>query len=122
MKFIHLFTKAPSYKRFSYEPRFYDARAEERKEREARIKEELAREAGKATESPEQYRSRIAGSFHAARRRSKASDDNISATLLRLGILLFLSLFLLAFLTWGKPALYSLLLFIPVYAYLRFKK
>lgn len=122
MKFISLFTKTPSHKRFNFEPRFYDARAEEREARESRIREELAREAGKATETSEQYRTRIAGSFHAARRRSKASDDNLNATLIRLGVLLFLTLFLLAFLTWGKPALYSLLLFIPAYAYLKFKK
>ena len=37
MKFVSLFTKAPNYKRFSYAPRFYDKKAEERKEREQRL-------------------------------------------------------------------------------------
>ena len=120
MKFISLFSKTPNYKRFSYEPRYYDAKAEERREREERIRREVARENGAAAEST--YRGRISGSFHAARRRSGKGSGEMSATMLRLGVLLFLSLFLIAFFTWGKVVVYSLLLFIPLYFYLKFKK
>ena len=122
MKFISLFTKTPEHKRFSYEPRYYDAKAEERKEREERIAREIARERGQSMEGSGDYRSRIAGSFHSARRRSRKDSGELSATMLRLGVLLFLSLFLIAFFTWGKPVIYSLLLFVPFYFYLKFRK
>lgn len=120
MKFFSLFTKAPQYQRFNYTPRFYDAQKEEMQERESRIKKELERERGIITESDGNYRSRIAGSFQAARKRSKPAVG-ANATMIRLVVLLFLAVFIIAFLEWGRPALYSLLLFIPFYLYLKFK-
>ena len=36
-------------------------------------------------------------------------------------ILLFFTIFIIAFLEWGQPVLYSLFLFIPFYFYLKFK-
>ena len=122
MKFISLFTKAPEHKRFTYEPRYYDAKAEERKEHEDRIRREIARERGETERGDDSYRTRIAGSFHSARRRSRKNSGDLNATMLRLGVLLFLSLFLIAFFTWGKPVIYSLLLFVPFYFYLKFRK
>lgn len=121
MKFLSLFTKAPQHQRFTYKPRFYDEQKEEMLERESRIKKEIERERGIVTESQGEYRSRIAGSFHAARKRSQPTAAT-NATMIRLGVLLFLSVFIIAFMTWGKPVLYSLFLFIPVYFYLKFKK
>ncbi len=120
MKFVSLFTKAPSHQRFSYNPRFYDPKKEEMEERENRIKSEIARERGETLDS-DSHRSRIAGSFHAARRRSKASSEPNSA-ILRSVILLCMVLFLMAFLTWGKDAIYGLFVIIPVYIYFKFKK
>lgn len=123
MKFISLFTKTPSHKRFGYKPRYWDPAAEERKEREERIRKEIERERGIAPQDTDQgYRDRIAGSFHNARRRSNKSSGELNAVLLRSGVLLFLVLFLMAFLTWGKDALYALLIFVPVYFYFKFKK
>ena len=120
MKFISLFTKAPSHQRFGYNPRFYDPKKEEMEERESRIKSELERERG-ITEDLTRHRSRIAGSFQAARKRSKASSEP-NAAVLRSVILICLVLFLMAFITWGKVALYGLFILIPVYFYLKFKK
>lgn len=123
MKFISLFTKTPNHKRFSYKPRYWDEQAEERKEREERIRAEIERERGEQPEGTNSdYRSRITGSFHASRRRSDKSKDELNSVLLRSGVLLFLVLFLMAFLTWGKDSLYALLVFIPVYFYFKFKK
>lgn len=123
MKLPSLFTKAPNHKRFSYKPRYWDAEAEERKEREERIRLEIDRERGIQTEGTTgDYRSRIAGSFHASRRRSDKKPDELKSVLLRSGVLLFLVLFLMAFLTWGKDSLYALLVFIPVYFYVKLKK
>ena len=122
MKFVSLFTKTPDYKKFSYRPRFYDAKAEERKEREERIRRELDRDRGEASESGTDYRSRVAGSFQSARKRSKKDKGELNTVLLRSGLLLFLTLLAIAFLTWGKVVLYSLLLVIPLYFYLKFRK
>lgn len=122
MKFISLFTKTPNHKRFNYKPRYWDQAAEERKEREERIRRELEREQGLNPSGDPDYRNRIAGSFHAARRRSSQSSDQLRSVLLRSAVLLFLVLFLMAYLTWGKDALYALLLAVPVYFYFKFKK
>lgn len=122
MKFISLFTKAPAYKRFNYAPRYYDPQAEEMKEREDRIRQELARERGEQQVAASgDYRSRITGAFQSARRRSQKAPGELNAVLLRLGILLFIVLFLIAFLQWGKVALYSFIIFIPVYIYFKLK-
>ena len=120
MKFLSLFTKAPQHQRFNYSPRFYDPQKEEMQERENRIRKEIEEERGIKSETTSEYRSRIAGSFQAARRRSKNSAEP-NAVLIRLGVLLFLSLFIVAFIQWGKPVIYSLFLFVPFYFYLRFK-
>ncbi|HRI78174.1 MAG TPA: hypothetical protein PLR06_01460 [Cyclobacteriaceae bacterium] len=122
MKFVSLFTKAPNYKRFSYNPRFYDQKAEERKEREERIRREIEMERGELNGDAAGYRSRMTGSFQSARKRSNKSQESLRSMLIRSGVLLFLTLFIMAFLTWGRVALYSLLLFVPVYFYLKFKK
>jgi hypothetical protein len=123
MKFLSLFTKAPQHQRFNYTPRYYDPKKEERNDREERIRKELQKEQGALSDEANagNYRSRIAGSFHAARRRSKTTQEP-SVVLLRLGVLLFISLFLIAFITWGKPAIYSLFLFVPFYFYLKFRR
>lgn len=122
MKFISLFTKTPNYKRFSYQPRYYDPAEEERKEREERIKREIARERGETPEDIAGYQARIRGSFHSSRKRSKVENSTLNTAMLRLGVLLFLTLFLMAFFTWGKPVLYSLIVFVPLYLYAKLRK
>ncbi len=119
MKFLSLFTKTPTHQRFNYSPRYYDPKKEEMMEREARIKRELQLE---QESGPGDYRSRISGSFHAARKRSKKSGQSLNATLLRFGIILFLVLFIIAYIQWGQIAFYGFALFIPFYLYLKFKK
>ena len=121
MKFLSLFTKAPQHQRFNYTPRFYDPVKEELEQRESRIKKELEKERGVETEdTTASYRTRIAGSFQAARKRSKQpGGTNVAMT--RLFILLFITIFLIAFLEFGRPALYMFVLFIPFYLYLKFK-
>lgn len=122
MKFLSLFTKAPNYQRFNYTPRFYDPQKEEMKERELRIKRDLELERGNAWEESQAYKSRIAGSFQAARRRSKSTSDTLQSNLLRFGVLLFIVLFLIAFLQWGRVAMYSFIPVVPLYLYFKFKR
>ncbi len=119
MKIISLFTKAPQNQRFTYRPRYYDPSKDEMLEREERIKNEIARERGTLKENAG-YRSRIVGSFQAARKRSKPSAQP-NAVIMRLGVLLFITLFIVAFMQWGKPALYGAVIVIPIYLYLKFK-
>jgi hypothetical protein len=122
MKFLSVFTKAPKHQRFNYTPRFYDPVKEELEQRESRIKLEIAREKGTAIpEDLKGHRGRISGAFHAARKRSNPVSAGTNATMLRLGILLFIAIFLVAFLEFGKPVLYSLILVVPFYLYLKFK-
>jgi hypothetical protein len=120
MKFISLFTKAPNHQRFNYTPRYYDPVKEEWEERESRIKNEVERERGKAIEEST-YRTRIAGSFQAARKRGSSSPAGGNATMMRLVIILFMVVFIMAFLQWGRPVLYSLFALVPLYFYTRFK-
>jgi Flp pilus assembly protein TadB len=120
MKFFSLFTKTPAHQRFNFTPRYYDQKKEEMREREIRIRKELQLEQQNEDEAGD-YRSRIAGSFQAARKRSKPSSA-MNSSLLRFGILLFLVLFIMAYLTWGKTAVYGFFLFIPFYIYLKFRK
>jgi len=119
MKFPSLFTKAPNYKRFNFQPRHYDPHEEEKKERELRIRKEIGeRNTELTTEEPG---SRIAGSFRQAKKTAGRQADP-SASLLRIIILLFLSVWLIAYLQFGKAAIYALILFVPVYLYLKFRK
>ena len=120
MKFFSIFTKAPQHQRFQFKPRYYDPQREEMQERENRIRIELAREQGNLSDNSAIHRTRIAGAFQAARRRSNPSQSG-QTVLIRLGALLFISVFLIAFITWGKVVLYSLFLFLPVYFFLRFR-
>jgi hypothetical protein len=120
MKLPSLFTKTPVHKRFGYTPRFYNAQEEERKEREARIREELKlNEATTVTESA--HRTRIAGSFRGARKITTRQSDP-SANLLRILSLTVLAIWLFAFFQYGTSALYALLLFVPFYLYLKFRR
>jgi hypothetical protein len=119
MKIISLFTKAPQHQKFNYRPRYYDPTKDEMAEREERIRKEIARERGELQDDVG-HRTRIAGSFQAARKRSKPTAEK-SAVLMRFGVLLFMALLLIAFLQWGKPALYGAAVFIPVYLYMKFR-
>jgi hypothetical protein len=119
MKIISLFTKAPQHQKFNYKPRYYDPAKDEMAEREERIRKEIARERGELQDDGG-HRTRIAGSFQAARKRSKPTAEK-SAVIMRFGVLLFMALLLIAFLQWGKPALYGAMVFVPVYLYLKFR-
>src|SRR5688572_28003832 len=124
MKLPSLFTKSPNYKRFAYNPRHYDSLEEERKEREERIRRELSIEAGKKLEgdNSQGYRSRIAGSFRTAKKTATIQKDP-SANMLRLIILMVLTIGLIAFIEYGKVALYGIaIIIIPFYFYLKFRK
>jgi hypothetical protein len=125
MKLPQLFTKTPNYKRFAYTPRHYDPVEEERKEREARIRQELNVEKQQSPAEDESvygYRSRIVGSFRTAKKTATPQRDP-SATMIRLVILMVLTIGLIAFIEYGKVALYGVaLVFVPFYLYLKFRK
>jgi Flp pilus assembly protein TadB len=124
MKIPSLFIKTPKHRRFSYLPRHYDPIEEERKLREERIRAELGMSKKNEHEMEADamgYRQRITGSFRGAKKTSTAQADP-SAGLLRLIVLTFLAVWLIAYLHYGSTALYALLLVIPFYLYLKFRK
>ncbi len=123
MKIPSLFIKTPKHRRFNYTPRHYDPMEEERKQREERIRAELG-----LTKQEEDlntdalgYRQRITGSFRGAKKTSAGQADP-SASMLRLILLTFLAVWLIAFLQYGSISLYALLLIVPFYLYLKFRK
>jgi hypothetical protein len=127
MKIPSLFGRAPKHQRFSYTPRYYDPKKEEKLEREGRIRNELEKQRSGNTDGANVddpgdvyagYRSRMKGSFQQARKRSKSLEGNVM--LIRLGALLFVALLLFAFLQWGKVVFYSLVLVFPAWIWLRF--
>lgn len=117
MKFPTLFTKIPKYKRFDYTPRYYDPVEEARREREAKIQQEFNINSDK--ESVDGYQTRISGSFRTARKLKGKSFDP-SANLLRLIIITFLVVWIIAYLHYGSAAFYAFILFIPFYIWLKF--
>lgn len=124
MKFTQLFTKIPNYKRFGYTPRHYDPLEEERKEREERIRRELDQETVKELEAENmhRYRARIVGSFKTAKKTAIVQRDPTANTL-RLIVLFIVTVGLIAFLQYGKVAIYGVLLvLIPFYLYLKYRK
>jgi hypothetical protein len=131
MKLPKLFIKTPNYKKFGYIPRHYDPLEEARNEREERIRKEISAEKVK-TGGDEQgnaqqdensaYHSRIAGSFRVAKKTATVQKDP-SETMLRLAILLVLTIGLIAFIEYGRVALYGIaLIIVPFYLYLKFRK
>ena len=120
MKLPSLFTKTPRHKRFSYMPRYYDPIEEEVREREERIRRELDLRKNEQQDAGD-YRQRISGSFQASRRRASPQTDP-SASLIRILILLFLSMWVVAYLQFGGVAMYGLVLFVPFYLYLKFRR
>jgi Flp pilus assembly protein TadB len=121
MKIPSLFNKTPKYKQFTFKPRYYDPVEEERRERELRIRKELEATTKADEEILTSSRSRIAGSFKQARRHANRQSSS-STAILRTLILTLLVIWLIAYLQFGKPALYALFILIPIYIYFRFFK
>ncbi len=126
MKLPTLFTKIPKYKRFNYEPRWYDPQEEQRKEREERIRSELKLKADvgvsdEVNNDESAYRSSISGSFKNARRTASRQPDT-STSMLRLILTTFIVIWLIAFLQFGNVALYGLFLVVPFYFFLKFRR
>ncbi len=120
MKFLSVFTKAPSHKKFSFTPRYFDDQEEERKEREERIRRELEREEGKEVKVDPAYRTRIVGSFRTTKKTITPRVDP-SVNILRLIILLVLVIFIIAYIQFGNNVVYGLVVIVPLYLYVRLR-
>jgi hypothetical protein len=120
MKFISLFTKTPSHKRFTFTTRYFDDQEEERKEREERIRKEVEQEGRKGLPTDAGHRTRIAGSFRTAKKSIKPRVDP-STNMLRLLILLLMVIFLIGYLQFGNVVAYGLVLLVPFYLYVRLR-
>lgn len=105
-------TRIPNYRKFSFEPRYYDPIKEDIEVRTSRIKQELRQHAGTSFD----HSSGIHGAF--ARRES----DNRSSNLLQVIIMVVLFAFFFGYLYFGNSIFYILLLAVPIYVYFRFKQ
>lgn len=119
MKLPTLFGRTPKHQKFSFEPRFYDPKKEEREQRNRRIQRELATT---QTDDVTGFENRIKGSFHSARKRSQATSSDLQAALLRIVIILVLVVFFIAYLQWGNKAMWGLLVVVPIYAWIKLKR
>lgn len=109
---IPTLTRLPNYRKFNFEPRYYDPIKEDIEERTSRIKQELRQHSYNSS-----YQSSgINGSF--ARRASYTRSSNI----LQVVIMITLFTFFFGYLYFGNNIFYILLLVGPIYVYFRFKQ
>ena len=106
MKFPSL-TRMPNYKRFNYEPRYYDPVKEDIKNRTERIRGAMAEESKAA------YRENIRNAFN-QRQRRQARGSMMQYLL----IIIFLGTFA-GWFYFGNAALYIFAVIFPLYIYLR---
>ncbi len=107
-------TPLPKYKRFNFEPRYYDPVKEDIEERTSRIEQEISQlEEGYQANRP----SSIAGAFA-----SKRANDTKNANLLQMVILVLLIILMGGYVLYGNEVFYIFLLIIPAYVYIRRKK
>nr|WKN38755.1 hypothetical protein K4G66_08565 [Tunicatimonas sp. TK19036] len=105
-------TRLPNYRKFSFEPRYYDPVKEDIEERTSRIKQELRQHS-----SPS---SGLSSGFHGAfARRASATR---SSNMLQAIIMAALFIFIFGYLYFGNDIFYILLLVVPIYVYFRFKQ
>lgn len=108
-------TRLPKYKRFSFEPRYYDPVKEDIEQRTSRVKQEIRQLA--ADDTQRSWQSSIAGSFA-----SKRANDTKNANILQMVILIFLITFIGGYLLYGNDIFYIFLLIVPAYVYIKRKK
>ncbi len=106
MKFPSL-TRMPKYKRFNFEPRYYDPIKEDVKNRTERIRGQLV------DENRQSYRENIRNAFNRRERR-----ETRSSMMQYLLIIIFLGT-IVGWLYFGNIALYIFAVIFPLYIFLR---
>lgn len=105
-------TRLPNFKRFNFEPRYYDPIKEDVEERTSRIKQELRQHSGISSG----LTSGLHGSF-ARRAEATRSSNTLQAI-----IMATLFIFIFGYLYFGNAIFYILLLVVPIYVYFQFKQ
>jgi len=96
---------------------YYNPQEEERKEREGRIKSELNPD----QTSDQPYKSRIAGSFQAVRKKHAAQAISGNVAIMRTLILLALVLLVIGYLQFGNDVIYGLFVLVPLWLFMKLK-
>ena len=109
MKFPSL-SRMPGYKRFNFEPRYYDPVKEDIQNRTERIKGEL-----KITSS-DSHREHLKNAFSHRARREKSSD------FMQLLLIFIMLGGVGGWLVYGNVVLYAFIVIFPLYIYLRTRK
>jgi hypothetical protein len=129
MKFLQIFNKTPNYRKFNFNPRFYNAEEEERQQRISRVEHEvkatMAKEQGDQLSAPDPtaHRSRIKGAFRQANQNSGPSGTTASPLLLRFAILLTLVLGFMGYLEYGPKVFYAMGVgILALYGFFKFRR
>jgi len=109
MKFPSLF-RTPKPQRFRIEPRYYDPIKEDIEERTEKIKRQLS--GGQEFD----FKSNISGVF------SRRRTENRQSNFLQIGLVALFFGIAVGYLFYGNNIFYLLLIFIPVYLYLKLKR
>ncbi|WKN41615.1 hypothetical protein [Tunicatimonas pelagia] len=105
-------TRLPNYRKFSFEPRYYDPIKEDIEERTSRIEQELRQRSLETS-------ARSAGIHGAFARRSSYKK---SSNMLQGIIMVALFVFIFGYLYFGNDIFYVFLLLGPAYMYFRLKQ
>jgi len=105
-------TRLPNYRKFSFEPRYYDPIKEDIEERTSRIQQELRQRSSESSV-------RAAGIHGAFARRSSYQK---SSNMLQGIIMIALFVFIFGYLYLGNDIFYLFLLLGPIYIYFRLKQ
>ncbi len=114
--------KTPKYQKFHITPRYYDPIKEDMDQRRENIKRELAAQGKLADDNVldaplSNHSHHLRGAFS-----SRKPSSTRSTSLLQLGLITFLTILCFGYLHYGNNIFYSLLMFIPLYIILRWKK
>ncbi|MDH5475072.1 MAG: hypothetical protein OEX22_05215 [Cyclobacteriaceae bacterium] len=109
--------KIPKHQRFNVEPRYYDPVKEDISQRTSRIKKELEASDNKETESENEYKTQIAGSFS-----GRIVKRDRSANFFQFLLIIVLTASSVGYLYFGDVALYLLGIFMLLFVYIKFKK
>jgi len=109
MKFPSL-SRMPKYKRFNFEPRYYDPVKEDIQNRTERIKGQLKHTSDRS------YREQIKSAYATRERREKSTN------LMQLLLILILLGTFFGWIFYGNAVLYAFVVVFPIYIFLRTRK
>jgi len=122
------FIRVPKYKRFNIEPRYYDPVKEEIEQRTERIRLDLEHEqrAERMQYNPDQTAEQLQQDtgrrIKLERPIERHRKEDFRSAFIQAGIFIFFIGTVFGFLYYGTQVFWALLVFIPIYLFVRFKR